>query len=136
MKTKVFVPQPSKERRQSEVIVPQLSKEQRRSEVFVPQLSKEQRRSEVFVPQLSKERRRSEVFCLGSDQGCGAGACAIAKEVPKDTICQECANYTNRTGTPLNILCCGLVFHKKSVVKDAMEIMERWIPDFKASAIG
>ncbi len=65
--------------------------------------------------------------CLGGDQGCGAGACAIVKEVPKDTICQECANYTNRTGTPPNILFWGLVFHK---------IMERWIPDFKASALG
>ncbi len=74
--------------------------------------------------------------CLGRDQGCGAGACAIVKEVPKDTICQECAGYTNRTGTPPNILCCGLTFHKKPVVKDAMEIMERWIPDFKASALG
>ncbi len=55
--------------------------------------------------------------------------------MPKDTICQECANSTNRTGTPPNILCCGLVFHKKPVVKDAMEIMERRIPDFKASAL-
>jgi hypothetical protein len=52
------------------------------------------------------------------------------------TICQECANFTNLTGTPPNILCCGLVFHKKPVVKDAMEIMERWIPNFKASTLG
>jgi hypothetical protein len=74
--------------------------------------------------------------CLGRDQGCRAGVCAIVKEVPKDTICQECANFTNRTGTPPNILCCSLVFHKKPVVKDAMEVMERWIPDFKASALG
>ncbi len=74
--------------------------------------------------------------CLGRDQGCRAGACTIVKEVLKDTICQECANYTNRTGAPPNILCCGLVFHKKPVVKDAMEIMERWIPDFKALALG
>jgi hypothetical protein len=74
--------------------------------------------------------------CLGRDQGCGAGACTIVKEVPKDTICQECAGYTNRTGTPPNILCCGLPFHKKPVVKDSMEVMERWIPDFKASALG
>jgi hypothetical protein len=74
--------------------------------------------------------------CLGRDQGCGAGACAIVEEVPKDTICQECANFTNRTNTPPNILCCSLVFHKKPVVKDAMEIMERWIPNFKASALG
>jgi hypothetical protein len=74
--------------------------------------------------------------CLGRDQGCGAGACAIVKEVPKDTTCQECAGYINRTGTPPNILCCGLPFHKKPVVKDAMEVMERWIPDFKASALG
>jgi hypothetical protein len=73
---------------------------------------------------------------LGRDQGCGAGACAIVKEVPKDTICQECAGYASRTGTPRNILCCGLPFHKKPVVKDAMEVMERWIPDFKASALG
>jgi hypothetical protein len=74
--------------------------------------------------------------CLGRDQGCGAGACAIVKEVPKDTICQECAGYASRTGTPPNILCCGLPFHKKPVVKDVMEIMERWIPDFKASSLG
>jgi hypothetical protein len=74
--------------------------------------------------------------CLGRDQGCRAGACAIVKEVPKDTICQECANFTNRSGTPPNILCCGLDFHKKPVVKDAMEIMERWIPNFQASALG
>jgi hypothetical protein len=74
--------------------------------------------------------------CLGRDQGCGAGACAIVKEVPKDTICQECAGYASRTGTPPNILCCGLPFHKKPVVKDAMEVMERWIPDFKASSLG
>jgi hypothetical protein len=73
---------------------------------------------------------------LGCDQGGCAGACAIIKEVPKDTICQECAGYTNRTGTPPNILCCGLAFHKKPVVKEAMEIMERWIPDFKVSALG
>ncbi len=33
--------------------------------------------------------------CLGREQGCGTGTCAIAKEVPKDTICQECASYTN-----------------------------------------
>jgi hypothetical protein len=71
--------------------------------------------------------------CLGRDQGCGSGACAIVKEVPKDTICQEWAGYTNRTSTPPNILCCGLPFHKKPVVKDAMEVLERWIPDFKAS---
>ena len=46
--------------------------------------------------------------CLGRDQGCGAGACAIVEEVPKDTICQECANFTNRTGPPLSRnLCCG-----------------------------
>jgi hypothetical protein len=74
--------------------------------------------------------------CLGCDQGCGAGACAIFKEVPKDTICQECAGYASRTGTLLNILCCGLPFHKKPVVKDAMEVMEKWIPNFKASALG
>ncbi len=74
--------------------------------------------------------------CLGLDQGCGTGTCVIAKEVPKDTICQECASYTNRSGTPPNILCCGLPFHKKPVVKDVVEIMERWIPDFKAAALG
>ncbi len=74
--------------------------------------------------------------CLGRDQGCGTGTCAIAKEVPKDTICQECASYTNRSGTPPNILCCGLPFHKKPVLKDVVEIMERWIPDFKAAALG
>ena len=74
--------------------------------------------------------------CLGRDQGCGAGTCAIVKEVPKDTICQECAGYASRTGTPPNILCCGLPFHKKHVVKDVVEIMERWIPDFKAAALG
>jgi hypothetical protein len=74
--------------------------------------------------------------CLGCDQCCGAGACTIVKEVPKDTICQECAGYASHTGTPLNIRCCSLPFHKKPVVKDAMEVMERWIPDFKASALG
>jgi hypothetical protein len=74
--------------------------------------------------------------CLGHDQGCGGGICAIVKEVSRDTICQECASYNNRTGTPPNILCCGLVFHKKPVVKDAMDIMERWIPNFKASGVG
>ncbi|MFN9910613.1 MAG: hypothetical protein ACK56F_31640, partial [bacterium] len=56
--------------------------------------------------------------CLGRDQGCGTGTCFIVKEVPKDTICQECASYTNRSGTPPNILCCGLAFHKKPVIKD------------------
>ena len=74
--------------------------------------------------------------CLGRDQGCGTGTCAIVKEVPKDTICQECAGYANRNGTPPNILCCGLPFHKKPVLKDVVEIMERWIPDFKAAALG
>jgi hypothetical protein len=74
--------------------------------------------------------------CLGRDQGCGVGACAIVKEVPKDTIYQECASYASRTGTPPNILCCGLPFHKKPVVKDVVEIMERWIPDFKAASLG
>ncbi len=68
--------------------------------------------------------------CLGRDQGCGTGTCFIVKEVPKDTICQECASYTNRSGTPPNILCCGLAFHKKPVIKDVVEIMERWIPGF------
>ena len=38
--------------------------------------------------------------------------------------------------SPPNILCCGLPFHKKPVVKDVVEIMERWIPDFKAAALG
>jgi hypothetical protein len=74
--------------------------------------------------------------CLGRDQGCGTGTCFIVKEVPKDTICQECASYTNRSGTPPNILCCDLAFHKKPVIKDVVEIMERWIPGFKAAELG
>jgi hypothetical protein len=41
IQTKVFVPQPSKERRKTNAFVPQLSKGRRKTNLFVPKLSKE-----------------------------------------------------------------------------------------------
>jgi hypothetical protein len=38
--------------------------------------------------------------CLGQDQGCGNGTCAIISEATRDTICQEWAKSSRRTGNP------------------------------------
>jgi hypothetical protein len=36
--------------------------------------------------------------CLGRDQGCGNGMCAIVNEAPADTICQECLRTNKSEG--------------------------------------
>jgi hypothetical protein len=74
--------------------------------------------------------------CLGRDQGCGNGVCAIINEVPGDTICLECAKSTKSSRVPPSIVCCGLQFHRKPMVNEVMEAMENWIPGFQASSLG
>ncbi len=74
--------------------------------------------------------------CLGRDQGCGNGICAIINEVPGDTICLECAKSTKTGRVPPSIVCCGLQFHRKPMVNEVMVAMENWIPGFQASSLG
>jgi hypothetical protein len=73
--------------------------------------------------------------CLGCDQGCANGVCAILNEVPAGAICVECTK--SKTGrVPLSVICCGLKCHRKPMVADVIEVMENWIPGFNAASLG
>jgi hypothetical protein len=69
--------------------------------------------------------------CLGRDQGCSNGACAIISEVPLETVCQGCAKSSRAEQPPPNVLCCGLPFHKKPPTGDIVGAMESLSRDSK-----
>ena len=73
--------------------------------------------------------------CLGREQGCGVGGCGILSEVPADVICQECVKTLRPGRIPPNILCCGLQFHKKPLIGDIIDVMQQWIPNFRAASL-
>jgi hypothetical protein len=74
--------------------------------------------------------------CLGRDQGCSNGTCAIISEVPLETVCQRCAKSSRAEQPPPNVLCCGLPFHKKPPTGDIVAAMERFVPGLKAANFG
>jgi hypothetical protein len=74
--------------------------------------------------------------CLGRDQGCSNGTCAIISEVPLETVCQGCAKSSRAEQPPPNVLCCGLPFHKKPPAGDIVAAMERFVLGFKAASLG
>ncbi len=74
--------------------------------------------------------------CLGRDQGCSNGTCAIISEVPPETVCQGCAKISRVEQPPPNVLCCGLPFHKKPPTGDIVAAMERFVPGLRAAKFG
>jgi hypothetical protein len=74
--------------------------------------------------------------CLGRDQGCSNGTCAIISEVPPETVCQGCAKSSRAEQPPPNVLCCGLPFHKKPPTGDIVAAMERFVPGLRAAKFG
>ncbi len=74
--------------------------------------------------------------CLGRDQGCSNGTCAIISEVPPETVCQGCAKSSRAEQPPPNVLCCGLPFHKKPPTGVIVAAMERFVPDLRAAKFG
>jgi hypothetical protein len=76
------------------------------------------------------------VTCLGRDQGCKDGICAITIEVPGDTVCPDCMSIAGVTTTPPSWMCCDEIGHRKPVTEDLIEVMEAWIPGLRTAELG
>ncbi len=76
------------------------------------------------------------ITCLGQDQGCRDGVCAITIEVPSDTVCPDCMNIAGVTTTPPSWMCCDKIGHRKPVTEDLIEVMEAWIPGLRTAELG
>ncbi len=88
---------------------------------------------------VSRRRLLSQagcVTCLGRDQGCRDGVCAITIEVPGDTVCPDCMNIAGVTTTPPTWMCCDEIGHRKPVTEDLIEVMEAWIPGLRTAELG
>jgi hypothetical protein len=88
---------------------------------------------------VSRRRLLSQagcVTCLGRDQGCRNGVCAITIEVPGDTVCPDCMSIAGVTTTPPSWMCCDEIGHRKPVTEDLIEVMEAWIPGLRTAELG